>query len=119
MDIRRFTTLVAKARARQDQLLKLKGADYTGGNEDRLNNFKESARALNLTDLEVWAVYFLKHIAAITTYVKDGKVQSENIKGRIDDAINYLYLLEGLIDDKRAFLFPVTHGKVSAQDIIP
>ena len=102
---------------RQDILLKLKGADYTGGNADRLNNFKDSAKLLDIDPETVWAIYFMKHIAAIMTYVKDGKVQSEKIEGRIDDAINYLYLLEGLIEDRRVETFPCVTGSLTVKDL--
>ena len=113
MEAKRFEVIVQNARRRQDDLLELKGADYTGGNADRLHNFKDNAKILDIDPETVWAVYFMKHIAAIMTYVKDGKVQSENITGRIDDAINYLYLLEGLIEDKRAEMFPMIHGTLT------
>ena len=95
-----FNALIVKARARQDDLLLRKGADYTRHDVDRLSNFKRNATSIGLTSLQVWAVYFNKHIDAIMAYVKTGKAESEAITGRIDDAINYLYLLEGLIEEE-------------------
>lgn len=92
-----FNRVVEKARARQDSLLKLKGDDYTQHEIDRLSNFKRNAIASGLTTKQVWTVYFLKHIDAIMSYVKTGKEGSEPITSRLDDAINYLYLLEALI----------------------
>lgn len=97
MNSSQFNQVVATARNRQDNLLKLKGDDYTQHEIDRLSNFKRNAIASGLTTKQVWTVYFLKHIDAIMSYVKTGVEGSEPITGRLDDAINYLYLLEALI----------------------
>lgn len=76
--------------------LDAKGHDYTRGAEigesDRLANFKTVAGMLGLTPLQVWAVYYLKHVFAILTYIKTGKVQSEGMRGRFLDAANYAVL---------------------------
>ena len=63
--------------------------------------FKQGAIRIGLTPLQVWAIYFYKHIAAIETYVKNGSVSSEPIEGRIADAINYLILLRALIEETK------------------
>jgi hypothetical protein len=99
MTSERFNLLVTKARVRQDQLLKAKGADYTRHSKDRLSNFKRNAEAIGLDALQVWAVYAGKHWDAIMTFIKTGKAESEAIEGRLDDLHNYLYLLEGLIEE--------------------
>jgi cyclopropane fatty-acyl-phospholipid synthase-like methyltransferase len=77
---------------------KTKGHDYAG-EEDALSNFKRNADRLGLTPIQVWGVYFHKHLDAIETYVREGGVPSEPIEGRIQDAILYLYLLRGLISE--------------------
>ena len=97
MDSETFNKLVEAARGRQDGLLKTKGADYTRHDPDRLSNFKRAASAVGITTLQAWAVYAGKHWDAIMAFVKTGKAESEAIEGRIDDMINYMYLLEGLI----------------------
>lgn len=96
-----FNALVAKARERQDGLLKSKGDDYTRHEADRLSNFKRGAAQIGVSPLVVWAIYFNKHIDAIMAFIKTGKAESEAIEGRFDDAVNYLYLLEGLLEDER------------------
>jgi len=100
----------------------LKGKDYTDGN-DRLSNFKQAAQRLQITPNLVWAVYFGKHIDAIFSHVRNGQVESEPIKDRIADAINYLLLYWAICveaeapdtadtadtavpDDRQAWLFP-------------
>jgi len=79
-----------------------KGKEYTIGSDDKLANFKDVARQSGLKPIQVWQVYFLKHIASICNYVKDGvEASDEPISGRILDARNYLALLQGLIDERQ------------------
>lgn len=102
MNQKEFDLIVNEARVRQDGLLRVKGADYTRHDPDRLANFKRVAVGIGLTPLQVWAVYANKHWDAIMTFVKTGRTESEAIEGRCDDLHNYLYLLEGLIQEMRA-----------------
>ncbi len=95
-----FNDIVSKARLRQNDLLKTKGDDYTRHDPDRLSNFKRLARDLGISPLVVWAIYAGKHWDAVMAYIKTGKAESECITGRFDDLHNYLYLLEGLIQDR-------------------
>lgn len=80
------------------EINKVKGHDYAG-EDDALSNFKESARAVDVSPLVIWFVYFDKHMSAIRTFIREGAVQSEPIEGRIQDAILYLYLLMGLVEE--------------------
>ena len=70
-----------------------KGQDYTSGSGDRLLNFRTAAEAAGISITQAWYVYFFKHLLAVQTYVKRGQVESEPIRGRIADCINYLLLL--------------------------
>lgn len=80
-----------------------KGREYTIGSDDKLRNFKMVAEASNLTPMQVWQVYFMKHIASIYNYIKDGvEASNEPIEGRIMDARNYLALLRGLIHEQKS-----------------
>lgn len=101
MDAKTFERIVAAARKRQDKIIKEKGDDYTVGNADtdRLYNFKFIAQVLGLTPVQVWAVYFLKHVLAICAFTK-GVQESEPITGRMDDVVNYIYLLDALKSDE-------------------
>jgi hypothetical protein len=77
-----------------------KRAGYTMGSEDVLANFKRIAERTGLTPLQVWAVYFLKHVDAITSYTTRPDLPvSEAMEGRVCDAINYLKLGWGLIQE--------------------
>lgn len=66
---------------------------YTIGSEDVLKNFKRVADRLGLTPMQVWGVYFLKHVDSLTAYAKDKDIpQAEAMIGRFADAMNYLDL---------------------------
>jgi hypothetical protein len=93
--------LIEDFRKRQDELLQTKGNDYTMANEDRCHNFKEVAAFVGITPMQAWAVYYLKHVFAICTQVKYGKVQSEDIYERFIDANNYSYLGLALLEDQK------------------
>ena len=94
-----FESLVKDFREKQDKLIILKGNDYTVGNaqEDRLWNFKEVGALLGITPLQCLGVYWLKHVLAICTFIKYGKVESEDIDGRFLYESNYNLLGRALI----------------------
>ena len=81
-----------------------KGADYTRGKGDldRTDNFKMAADNNGITPLQAWGVYFYKHVSAVWRFLKDGKVESEPIEGRIHDVINYSILLLLLVKEMRS-----------------
>src|SRR2546428_3074832 len=93
-----FNEVVAEQFKACGDLLIHKGADYSDGG-GRLSNFKVNAARLDMTPVQVWAIYFIKHINAIETFVKKGKLSSEPIESRIDEAINYLILLRALVKE--------------------
>jgi hypothetical protein len=92
MDITTLEQLVARARARQDGIMKEKGQDYTRHDPDRLANFKRLAKDTGVDINKVWD--------AIMAFVKTGKVESEDIVGRLDDLHNYLYLFEAILSER-------------------
>lgn len=56
-------------------------------------NFRFIAESVGITPLQVWAVYALKHITSILTFVKNSDVdQPEPLDERFADAINYLLM---------------------------
>ena len=91
MTNKQFEKLLKEFRLQQDKLVKTKGHDYTigQGEEDRLFNFKWVAEVLGISPLQVMAVYWLKHILAILTFIKTGSVKSEGLAGRFLDENNY------------------------------
>ena len=92
--------LVGEMVDKEEELLKSKGKDYSG-DKDTLQNFKSLSLLMEITPLQVWGVYFLKHVLAIMQFIKDKRLCSEPIDGRITDARNYLALLQALIEEKK------------------
>jgi|SRR3989304_7818920 len=82
-----------------EEALKLKGEAYTKGMPDRLANFKAVAFDVGLTPLQVWSVYFHKHLDAIHYFLSSGNEGPEGIEGNFKDARNYLDLGLALIKE--------------------
>lgn len=81
---------------------KAKGADYTKGSLDALANFKEAGKDVDVNALKICWIFTNKHWSAITNYVKTGgQSESEPIAERIKDCINYLTLMQGIIDENQ------------------
>ena len=105
MDNKEFTTLVEKTVRDTSALLISKGQEYAGS-ADRLANFKRGANLTGTTPLQCCFIYMSKHYDALSTYIKkdaSGFDQhlSEPIEGRIDDLINYCFLMKGLIQESK------------------
>jgi hypothetical protein len=75
--------------------------EYANDVDDVFANFQRVASRLDMSKEEALLVYLLKHIDGITSYVKGVESQREDISGRIVDAIVYLCLLQGMIDENR------------------
>jgi len=85
-------------------LLDSKGADYSGL-DDRFLNFKANGDRLGMTKYQIWSVYFAKHIDALFNSIKQNpelpKTNSELIETRIQDAICYLTLMQGMLQEDK------------------
>jgi len=93
-----YDAAIAELNQRALDIATAKRPGYTGASTDVLHNFKWVANALGLTPMQVWAVYFLKHVTAITSYAKDPSIpQAEALDGRFCDAKNYLDLGYGIM----------------------
>ena len=91
------TALLAAAQRIEDS----KRPGYTRGDADVLKNFKDTAARCGLTPEQAWAVFFLKHIDAITTFMtKPDLPVSEAPEGRFCDALNYLKLGWALLKER-------------------
>ena len=70
------------------EIMEAKQPEYTQKNIDILNNFKSTAESIGIEPMEVWAVFFNKHIQAILTHAGDPTMpQAEPIESRYADAI--------------------------------
>ena len=76
--------------------------EYARSKDNAFANFERIADNLNLDREEVLLVYLLKHIDGISSFVKGHQSQREDIRGRITDAIVYLCLLWGMIEQEES-----------------
>jgi len=93
----RLEIFLQKSKDLTEEALKLfeeKNPGY-GSSDNVLLNFEQAASTLGVRPEEVAAVYFFKHISAILSWVRNG-VEPEPIRGRILDAINYLFILHAM-----------------------
>ena len=80
-------------------IMKSKGEAYSGL-EDKLGNFKRCSILAGTTIEKAWFIYFVKHFDALSSYIRGEYKDSEPIEGRIQDLINYLFLLYGIIKER-------------------
>ena len=80
-------------------IMQSKGESYSG-KEDKLGNFKRCASLAGVPVEKAWFIYFVKHFDSLSAYIREEYHDSEPIKGRIQDLINYLFLLIGILKEK-------------------
>lgn len=105
MNAKDFDEIVA---ARMDWCIKTlcaKGDEYARGG-DRLWNFKVAAQKLNCHPAEALAGMMVKHTVSVDDII-DGLAKGivppkELVAEKIGDSIDYLLLLEGLVEEARA-----------------
>ena len=73
--------------------------EYARKSSNAFANFERIGSNLNLSREKVLLVYLLKHIDGISSYIDGHEMQREDIRGRITDALVYLCLLWGMIDE--------------------
>lgn len=81
------------------RILKSKGLSYSG-KEEALGNFKRCAELLKEPVERIWFVYFVKHFDSLCSHIRDEYTDSEPIRGRIIDLINYLFIFAGILKEK-------------------
>lgn len=84
------------------ELTATKGEEYSRSDDDQLANFKRWAADAGITPQQVLMIMLNKHLDAIKSHAKSGKVLSEPIYGRISDAILYLLLYNAMVIDIEA-----------------
>lgn len=91
MTVSEFEKFRAEFDAECATVLFSKMKDYAA-DADAHRNFNQSAEAAGVSPLTVWAIFLKKHLDAIFTYVREGRVASEPVRQRVLDARNYLDL---------------------------
>lgn len=72
--------------------------EYAHRDDNAFANFERVAERLGVSREQVLLVYLEKHLDGIHAYVKGHKSQREDVRGRIKDAIVYLCLLRGMVE---------------------
>jgi hypothetical protein len=80
-------------------IMSSKGISYSGL-EDKLGNFKRLSVLTNTESEKVLFIYFTKHFDALSSYIRGEYKDSESIRGRILDIINYMLLLAALLKEQ-------------------
>lgn len=85
--------------------LQVKGRDYTDGlAEPSANaNFRWVADFLGIPGVShytVWLIYFSKHFSSLIKWIKTSRLESEPLKDRIADMVNYLFILHSMIEEE-------------------
>ena len=98
--------IIEQANKRRQSLMINKGKEYSGGDEDINYNFKETSKRLGTrlagTSEFVCLTFLLKHIQSIEQWARNGKLSSgETIISRLDDARNYMDILESLLKERK------------------
>jgi len=91
-------------------VMNTKGQEYAGS-EDKFANFKRLANKYNVPTEEICGIYMTKHLDSIDSFIRERRAGksvmeieaglSEPISGRIMDAVNYLFILKGIVDEER------------------
>jgi len=86
----------------ENHINQTKGEGYAN-NQDALANFKRAAQHLDLSPLQVCAVYMGKHFDAIMSYAKHGDdITGEGLMGRVVDLRLYAALFLALAREDAA-----------------
>ena len=75
--------------------------EYAQSEDNVFANFERVAKSIDTDRKKVLMVYLLKHIDGISAYTKGHQSQRENVTGRITDAIVYLMLLWGMVEEEK------------------
>ncbi len=76
--------------------------EYARKKNNAFANFERVANHIETSKEKVLMVYLLKHIDGISSFVNGHKSQREDVRGRITDAIVYLCLLWGMIEEENS-----------------
>lgn len=95
------------------EISRTKGKEYANG-ENRFGNFNRLAEKYDVPNYLIGAILFTKHLDSIEYFIKNrcSVSLSEPIQGRFADAINYLSLIYGMIEEemqKRVYTSSIMH----------
>jgi len=103
MKIGQFEMIVEERISQIRKTLAFKGEEYATS-KDRLHNFKRAGRLRECTPEDALLGFFMKHLISVLDIVDKIEVDvpsSEVVNEKVGDCINYLILLEALIEERR------------------
>lgn len=103
MNQERFDLVLEGRISQMRSMLATKSEEYAKGN-DRLKNFKDAAALLGETPEQALMGFVAKHIIALKDFVNDPKMQNipySYWSEKIGDIINYMVLLDSLIQERQ------------------
>lgn len=72
--------------------------EYAHRDDNAFANFERVSERLGIYREQVLLVYLEKHLDGIHSWVKGHRSQREDVRGRINDAVVYLCLLRGMVE---------------------
>ena len=74
--------------------------EYAMTEDNVFANFQRIANQTGLNQKMVLWVYLMKHVDGIASHIKGHTSQREDVRGRLTDAIVYLCILWGMIEEE-------------------
>lgn len=100
MTIKEFFEFIEKEMIPEGfSIMNSKGESYSGL-EDKLGNFKRCAKLTGISPRVVLFIYLAKHWDALCAFMRGEYKDSESIKSRVLDIINYMWLLAALLKEE-------------------
>tara|TARA_R110000824_G_scaffold87475_2_gene215637 strand:- start:2220 stop:2525 length:306 start_codon:yes stop_codon:yes gene_type:complete len=75
--------------------------EYAMDEDNVFANFERIAKQTDFDKKMVLWIYLMKHIDGIASYLKGHRSQREDVEGRLTDAIVYLCILWGMIEEEK------------------
>jgi len=76
--------------------------EYARCEANAFANFERVAERVGISREQALMVYLEKHLDGIHAWVNGHRSQRESVKGRINDAIVYLCILRGMVEEREA-----------------
>lgn len=84
--------------------------EYAHANQDAFSNFMRGAADIGIDRKQILWIFAMKHRDGIAAYLKGHRSQREDVRGRINDLIVYLFLLRGMVEEDDAVTSTLTKG---------
>ena len=91
-----FNNIIDQVKSTRDQGQK----EYAHTDLNVFANFRRTGKQLGISKEKVLMIFLLKHMDGIIAHINGHESQREDIRGRIKDAIVYLTLYWGMVEDR-------------------